>query len=682
MKKIGILLAIIFAVSVLTPAAILAEETGSVQRYYVSINGNDSNPGTESAPFATITAARDSIRSNPLRGQSRIEVIFDSGHYYINDAISFDESDSGAKDAPVVYKARDGAEVYIDGGTPIAKSILKPVTDEETLERIQPQVRDKVKVIDVKDLGLDSIAPHEMMDNRYTPKNAPVKLFEGDKDLTLARFPNIGEPLLRTGKVVETGSNYELGDLDQRPGAFIYLDDRIESWKNIEDVWMWGQWYWAWAPSTTNIGRLDTENDVLYTGLWSSWGYQGNKPYYYYNVLEELDIPGEYYMDRENNKIYVYPETDTDDFYLTKHEDTMVKTDGTSHIRFENLTFQGTRGACFDIVGGEDVRVDGCTIRYIGKKGMWVRSGKDHKIINNEMYLLGSGGIDIGAEVGDKATLTSGNTVIENNHIHDFSTWVTSYSEAISLDGVGNSARYNTIHGADHMSAEINGIMSIFEYNEIYNVVRDTDDAGAVYMFTRGDSRGCHIRYNYFHGVSKRSEKTSTGTWTVYFDGFNSAKETYGNIFKDVTGGIHINGGNLHNIYSNLFIDVDTPMWLHFVNSVGNEAFWKPLDELPYNEGIWAETFPTASIRVQDAERTYFGNKEYNNIAYDCGKSYLEDPHGLNDLEEIKCFDASDDIFVDIDHNDWTFKTDPGVPGFYVPCVDEIGLRQERIVYE
>lgn len=680
MRYLSLILALLISVSCFTPVAFAEEQ--DIIRYYVSVSGDDANVGTQEAPFKTITAAKDAVRNNRNRKNKRIEVIFEEGNYKVNEAITFDYKDSGAKGSPVVYKAAEGAKVSWNGGITISKDLLKVVEDNTILESLYPEVRDKIRMVDLTQLGVTSVADIDMMDHRYTPELAPIAFYTGDKEMVLGRYPNEGEPLIRTGKVVDTGSNYELGDYDKRPGAFKYLDDRIEKWQNIEDVWMWGEWYWAWAPSTTNIGRLDAENDVLYTGLWSSWGYQGDKPYYYFNVLEEIDVPGEYYIDREKCQVYLYPVDENEDMYLTELADNIIRTNNASHIRFENIIMEGSRTNAVEITDGEDVRIDGCTIRSIGKKGIYIHSGYEHKVLNNEMYNLGAGGVMMDTTVGDMEFLVSSNTIIENNHIYDFSKWVTAYSEAIRLDGVGAVARYNTIHGTSHMAVRVDGVNSVFEHNEIYDVVRDNDDAGAVYMYLKGNSRNCKIRYNYIHGVAKRKEKSSTGCWTIYYDGFHSDKDLYGNIIKDVAGGVHINGGQMHNIYSNLFIDVDTPFWTHYINVNNPHDFWKTLDALPYDKGIWKQTFPEASARQWTPEPAYRENYIDRNICYDSGPSIIDDPHKLNDLHKPVYIDASVDAFVDLSVNDWTFKIDHGVEDFYVPTVSEIGIREERVIYE
>ncbi|MFQ3548582.1 MAG: right-handed parallel beta-helix repeat-containing protein [Armatimonadota bacterium] len=100
--------------------------------FYVSTNGNDNwsgtletpNPAKSDGPFKSITKARDTIRnlkqSNKI--SKPINVIIDDGIYYLTEPIVFTEKDSGTKDYPITYKAKNKHKAIISGGIPLDKS--------------------------------------------------------------------------------------------------------------------------------------------------------------------------------------------------------------------------------------------------------------------------------------------------------------------------------------------------------------------------------------------------------------------------------------------------------------------------------------------------------------------------------------------------------------------------------
>lgn len=50
---------------------------------YVAPTGNDSDPGTQARPFATIVRARDALRNSPRRMKESVNVILQGGVYYL-----------------------------------------------------------------------------------------------------------------------------------------------------------------------------------------------------------------------------------------------------------------------------------------------------------------------------------------------------------------------------------------------------------------------------------------------------------------------------------------------------------------------------------------------------------------------------------------------------------------------
>ena len=86
--------------------------------YYVSPDGNDSNPGTLDQPFATVQKARDTIRQKYAGAMpSDICVYLRGGDYYMAESLQFTAADSGKNGHQVYYKNYKGEKPYIHGGT-------------------------------------------------------------------------------------------------------------------------------------------------------------------------------------------------------------------------------------------------------------------------------------------------------------------------------------------------------------------------------------------------------------------------------------------------------------------------------------------------------------------------------------------------------------------------------------
>ena len=75
--------------------------------FYVSPTGNDANPGTEAAPFRTITRARDAVRPLASNMTGDIVVNLRAGDYPVTSTIQFGPQDSGTNGFQVIYQSAD-----------------------------------------------------------------------------------------------------------------------------------------------------------------------------------------------------------------------------------------------------------------------------------------------------------------------------------------------------------------------------------------------------------------------------------------------------------------------------------------------------------------------------------------------------------------------------------------------
>lgn len=84
---------------------------------YVSSGGNDSNPGTESRPFASLRRAQAAVRAQVAAGLTEdVRVVIGGGTYRLAKPLVFAPQDCGSGRFQVTYAARPGEHVVISGG--------------------------------------------------------------------------------------------------------------------------------------------------------------------------------------------------------------------------------------------------------------------------------------------------------------------------------------------------------------------------------------------------------------------------------------------------------------------------------------------------------------------------------------------------------------------------------------
>lgn len=592
---------------------------------YVSKSGADTNDGTKEKPFFSIERALEAVAAMDRTDRSEITVCIEAGEYHI-EPLFFSEQHGGGAECKVTYTGYGGKAVLNLGTTLEASDFKKADEYPEIYGRLQQQAREKVLVLDLKnapynltekDLGkLYPIGTYNTAD-RYqgdTTGGIYSELFINGKRQNLARYPNSG--YIYTGKVISPGSALE-NKANGDPAGDVFsvsdeLSSRIQSWSNKESVWMYGFWKHDWADGSTPLEAFDAETNSLTAKYQSFFGIRENAPYFFYNCLEELDCDNEWFLDRESGLLCVYSSSGLagSNIYMSLSEGNVI-TLNASNVTLKNLTVEGTRGNGIIINGNGNVITD-CTVRNIGRHAIQV-FGYDNVITKNELYSIGMGGISVNG--GDRTTLTPGNNVVSNNMIHDWSEIFKTYQAGIDLEGVGNICSNNELFNAPHLAITYGGNNHIFEYNLIYNVCLESDDAGAIYAGKSWSSYGNEIKHNLIYNIGSNG-KSPNG---IYMDDAFSGQSILGNILINIPGyAIFVGGGRDMIVQDNLVINAGEAAIRHdirareallndtwFSGEVDYEsgALWKTLYLSPWQSEIWQEAFPQYKTITTDPEK-------------------------------------------------------------------------------
>ena len=136
--------------------------------WYVTLKGNDQWSGTKAkadakagdGPFATLTRARDAIREwRRNGGTGPVEVVIDGGNYPMTESFVLGPEDSGTPDAPVTWRAAEGQEVRLSGGLTLSAADFAPVSDPAVAAKLRPEVRERVRQIDLAQRGVSVSGP-------------------------------------------------------------------------------------------------------------------------------------------------------------------------------------------------------------------------------------------------------------------------------------------------------------------------------------------------------------------------------------------------------------------------------------------------------------------------------------------------------------------------------------------
>ncbi len=696
--------------------------------FYIAPDGNDENDGSVSSPFLTFERAKEAVRSLDKSDRKGITVAVKSGDYRV-ESLTFGKEDSGNENCQVTYRAYGDGEAVINGGVTLPTDKFKKVTDEAVLKRFSKEASDKILCFDVNDVGITreqygelyaigSYNTAERYDGNYSGE-IYSELFIDDKRMTLARYPDNNE-YLYTGEVIREGKGREDSNANRNPDyekvrnpeSDVYkmdeeLSARIQSWDTLRDVWMFGYWRYDWADASSPVGEVDHDNLTISPKFVSVYGAKEGAPYYFFNVLEELTEPGEWYLDRDRGIIYFYPpegfsEKSTIDLSLAT--DNIIKAEGTSYLTLDGFTVKGTRGNAVSINGNGCV-ISNCLIKNVGENAL-IMNGRDNTAYNNEITRTGKGGIIL--DGGERETLKPGNNKAENNLIHDWSEIFETYQPAVTLNGTGNICAHNEIYNSPHEAITWSGNNHTIEYNLIHDVCLLADDGGAIYSGRRWDWYGTVIRYNLIYDLGSGDHKPVG----IYLDDALSGQEVYGNIIINAPNiGIQLGGGRDLQVHDNIVINSDKPVTYDqraLTGLPGNESSnfhehykeggscWKLLEESPYKNDIWQKAYPQMKLFSSDFSDTenpdFVLNPAYSTVTHNIlisksGKIGRIDelPYKFSTIEDNPCFRLSKltKIFRDPENGDYTLLEDAPVDfEIDIPSAGEIGRQTNNSTKE
>ncbi|MBM3745955.1 MAG: right-handed parallel beta-helix repeat-containing protein [Acidobacteria bacterium] len=632
------------------PVAWLLALPLAAAEFWAAPGGSDDNPGTRERPFATLERARDAVRAS--RNGERTTVWLRGGVYPLSRSFELSAADSGADGAPVIYRSWPGETARIAGGRRITG--------------FQPW-RGKILQADLKAQGVDNFGKLTRRGMGVAVRPAALEVFFQDRPMPLARWPNRGWARLEGAPAGQNG------------GQFTYSGERPKTWARTDDLWVHGYWYYHWADSYERVTSIDTGAQVVTTvAPHGVYGYRGNQRFRFLNVLEEVDEPGEWYLDRGAGVLYFWPPAslDSGEVWVSLLEQPLVRLRNASYLELVGLEFAFTRGHAIEITGGARNTVLGCAIRNTGNTGVRVDGGEFHVVASCDISEAGDGGITLNG--GDRQTLRPSYHAARNNHIHSFSRWVRTYRPAVQISGVGNYIQRNLIHDAPHTAILLSGNNHVIEGNDIHSVTLETGDVGAFYMGRDWTARGNLLRHNLIHNLG------NDDTNGIYLDDCASGTHVFGNILFRAAREVHVGGGRDNLIENNIFIDprpaavkfdARATGWAKGMIEGPNPTLMDRLKAMPYQEPPWSHYYPALVNILSDAPALPKGNVVRRNLFY-LGQplQFMDNTQGL-----VAIYDnltGVDPGFVDFQRNDFRLREDsPAYAlGFEPIPMERIGL--------
>ena len=305
---------------------------------YVSLQGNDKNPGTKEAPFNTlnraIKQAREWRRLNRPEVAGGIYIRLEEGVYAQRNSLFLRPEDSGTPDSPTVICAVDGAHPVISGGVAVTgwkRGCNHPAIPEKLKQKIWS--------------AEDPLIGNRRVETRQMWVN-------GHKVQRAAQFPD-GE----LERMIDFNPEEQTITI---PVSQSVNPNRLQNAGQLEMIV-----HQRWAIAILRVKSIDVKDGQAvvrfhepesYLEFAHPWpqpvigGEKGNSSFCLTNALELLDQPGEWFQEYPSGTIYYYPQAsenmETAEVIIPALE-TLVTIDGTlsrpvKHIQFNGITFAHT----------------------------------------------------------------------------------------------------------------------------------------------------------------------------------------------------------------------------------------------------------------------------------------------------------------------------------------------------
>ncbi|MCF6226817.1 MAG: right-handed parallel beta-helix repeat-containing protein [Xanthomonadales bacterium] len=705
--------------------------------FFVALDGDNDAMGTKANPFATLEQARTAVRDLKTSAglpAGGVQICLRGGVYQRSDTFELTAQDSGEPGKPVIYRSAAGETARIVGAMDIPASGFSLVTSSSSIySRIDPLARGKLMQIDLSQYTTDYGTLVSRGGGLARPATATrpaevaaLELFIDSQRMQLARWPDASEDfpfaMLRSTAATEQAPGHPRGHTGGHTFSYMtstptneelaFWGDRPGRWSNAEDIWMHGYWRFYWSDKHVQVTDINTtlktitfaEPGGIFYGLGAtaSWDSQ-ERPYYVQNLLEEITIPGEWYLNRDSGILYLWPIeplNSASEVMVSILEQPLVTLTDTSYVILRDLSFEMNRSYLLRIKGGEHSVAERSRFLNAGISAVVLKHGKNIGLQRCEVAYSGDAGVIISGGNGweepapynavNRRNLISSGNSIRNTLIHDTGYWSWVTPAVVLEHTVGVRIANNNIYNTKYNAINFSGNNNIIEYNDIHATNQWSGDGGAIYTGRRWDWLGNVIRYNFIHDVQTGFVEPH-GVHGIYLDDSAAGVRIFGNIINNVQHqAIKHRGGRDTIMQNNVLTNNGIALTADMAGiNAGEASTFNHLLAMPYQGALWSAAYPKAALipntweQIVGSDWRYPGGSVFQrNVGFGNDQFYSEGDYDgtgvFNKYEDISDnLENVESLYVNEAEGDFSLRPDSAafeIEGFMDIPFKSIGI--------
>ncbi len=319
------------------------DEGGFVMGEYdlvVAPYGDDGNPGTVDAPLKTFERAKEILKAEKANNNA-VTVWFREGTYAIKDTVNFTSTDR----SNVIYRSYPDEKVVFSGAKEISGNWR-----ETTINGVSAFVTDM---------------PVESDDDYFR------SLFKDGKRLSRSNYPKedvfkVKDPKLDEAVVPEIDPSFFT-----HSAVFYAYTENVIDFANPGDIDVKIMHFWC--DEILPVHLVDASTGRIETQKPTSMTIRVDDNYIFENVREALSLPGEWYLDRSEGKLY----------YIPEEGDTLENTVLWAGMTEQLMVFKGSENISFRGINFENTDWD-----HVGRNGAFYNNifDESHPLHKNIKY--------------------------------------------------------------------------------------------------------------------------------------------------------------------------------------------------------------------------------------------------------------------------------------------------------